>query len=76
MPMPQMVASEPPVITASARPSTSWSYAQPMACRAEAQALVQKLFGGSRQALFSALVQQQALSADEVRALQEMIEKG
>lgn len=43
---------------------------------AEAQALVQKLFGGSRQALFSALVQQQALSADEVRALQEMIEKG
>ena len=50
-------------------------YSRDQVQRSEVQALVQKLFGGSRQALFSALLQQQALSEDEVHALQDMIEQ-
>lgn len=40
----------------------------------EAESLVKKLFGGSRQALFSALLQEEPLSEREVEALKKMID--
>ena len=43
--------------------------------RAETQSLVDKLFGGSRQALFSALLADEQLSQEDIRQLREMIEK-
>ena len=44
-------------------------------CRAETQGLIDKLFGGSRKALFSALLEDEALSEEELDALRAMIEK-
>ena len=43
--------------------------------RAEAASLVKKLFGGSRKALFSALLEEEPLSEEEVNALRKLIEK-
>lgn len=44
-------------------------------CRAETQGLIDKLFGGSRRALFSALLEDESLSAEELDELRAMIEK-
>jgi predicted transcriptional regulator len=44
-------------------------------CRAETQGLIDKLFGGSRRALFSALLEDETLSAEELDELRAMIEK-
>ena len=44
-------------------------------CRAETQGLIDKLFGGSRRALFSALLEDESLSAKELDELRAMIEK-
>ncbi len=43
--------------------------------RAETQSLIDKLFGGSKKALFSAIIEDEKLSADELKELREMIEK-
>lgn len=43
--------------------------------RSEANSLVDKLFGGSKKALFSALIGDERLSADEAAELKELIEK-
>ena len=43
--------------------------------KSEAASLVKKLFGGSRQALFSALLADEPLTEDELGALRELIEK-
>lgn len=43
--------------------------------RSETQSLVDKLFGGSKKALFSALLEDERLSADDISELREMIEK-
>lgn len=43
--------------------------------RTEARGLVQKLFDGSRKALFSTLIQDEELSEDELEALQKLIEQ-
>lgn len=43
--------------------------------KSETQSLIDKLFGGSKKALFSALLDDEKLSADEIRELREMIEK-
>ncbi len=40
-----------------------------------AVSLVKKVFGGSRQALFSALLEEEPLTEDEIDALRKMIEK-
>lgn len=40
----------------------------------EAESLVKKVFGGSRQALFSALLQDEPLSENEIDELKKMIE--
>ncbi|MCH5279563.1 MAG: BlaI/MecI/CopY family transcriptional regulator [Christensenellaceae bacterium] len=42
---------------------------------AETQSLIDKLFGGSRKALFSALLQDETLSNDDITELKELIEK-
>ena len=42
----------------------------------EATSLVKKVFGGSRSALFSALLEDEPLSAEELGALRELIDKG
>lgn len=42
--------------------------------KVEAASLVKKLFGGSRKALFSALLEDEPLSDEELDALREMIE--
>lgn len=42
--------------------------------KVEAASLVKKLFGGSRKALFSALLEDDPLSDEELDALREMIE--
>ena len=44
-------------------------------CRSETQGLIDKLFGGSRRALFSALLEDEQLSAEELDELRAMIEK-
>ncbi len=44
--------------------------------RAETRSLIDKLFGGSRKALFSALIEDEQLSEEELRALRDMIDKG
>ena len=41
----------------------------------ETQSLIDKLFGGSKKALFSALLEDEKLSAQEIKELREMIEK-
>ena len=43
--------------------------------KSEAASLVKKLFGGSRQALFSALLTDEPLTEEEVDALRELIEQ-
>ena len=43
--------------------------------RAETQSLVDKLFGGSKKALFSALLEDEKLSSDDLEELRGMIEK-
>lgn len=43
--------------------------------RAETRSLIDKLFGGSKKALFSALIEDEKLSADELKELRKMIEK-
>lgn len=43
--------------------------------RSEAESLVEKLFGGSRKALFSALIGDEKLSAEEIAELKELIDK-
>ena len=43
--------------------------------KSEAASLVKKLFGGSRQALFSALLADEPLTEDEIGSLRELIEK-
>ncbi len=41
----------------------------------EASSLLDRLFGGSRKALFSALLEDESLSAEELAELKELIEK-
>lgn len=43
--------------------------------KAEVVSLVQKVFGGSRKALFSALLEDEPLSQDEMDALRKLIEE-
>ncbi|NLN64065.1 MAG: BlaI/MecI/CopY family transcriptional regulator [Clostridiaceae bacterium] len=44
-------------------------------CKTEAQSLVDKLFGGSKKALFSSLLEDEKLSSDDLEELRRMIEK-
>lgn len=44
-------------------------------CRAETQSLVNKLFGGSKKALFSALLEDEKLSGKELEELRKMIDE-
>lgn len=44
-------------------------------CRAETQSLIDKLFGGSRKALFSALLEDEKLSKKELKELRKMIDE-
>lgn len=44
--------------------------------KAEAASLVKKVFGGSRRALFSALLEDEPLSEEEIAALRALIDKG
>ena len=44
--------------------------------KAETKSLLEKLFGGSKKALFSALIEDEELTEDEVAALRRMIDKG
>ena len=44
--------------------------------KVEAASLVKKLFGGSRQALFSALFEDEPLTEDEINELRKLIDKG
>lgn len=43
--------------------------------KSETQSLVDKLFGGSKKALFSALLEDERLSDNDIQVLREMIEK-
>lgn len=43
--------------------------------KVEAKSLLNKVFGGSRRALFSALLENEQLSEDEIKELRNMIEK-
>jgi predicted transcriptional regulator len=44
-------------------------------CESETQTLVDKLFGGSRKALFSALLEDEKLTKDEIDELRKLIDK-
>lgn len=44
-------------------------------CESEMQGLIDKLFGGSRKALFSALIGDEKLTQDEIDELRRLIEK-
>ena len=44
--------------------------------KAEASSLVKKIFGGSRKALFSALLEDEPLSEEEIDELRKLIDKG
>ncbi len=44
-------------------------------CRAEAQNLVDKFFGGSKKALFSALLEDEKLTSDDLDELRKLIEE-
>ena len=44
--------------------------------KSEAASLVQKVFAGSRKALFSALVEDEPLSEEEIEVLRKLIENG
>ena len=43
-------------------------------CKSEAKGLIEKLFGGSRKALFSALIEDEKLTEEELEALRSLIE--
>ena len=43
--------------------------------KSETQTLIDKLFGGSKKALFSALLDDEKLSKNDIKELREMIEK-
>ena len=43
--------------------------------RSEANSLIEKLFGGSKKALFSALIDDGELTPEEISALKELIDK-
>ncbi len=43
--------------------------------RHEANSLIEKLFGGSKKALFSALIGDETLSADDISELKKLIDK-
>ena len=43
--------------------------------RAETERLIQKLYGGSRQALFSSLLEDEPLSKEEINELRKLIDK-
>jgi predicted transcriptional regulator len=43
--------------------------------RAETETLIKKLYGGSRKALFSSLLEDETISADELDELKRLIEK-
>ncbi|MGN1047181.1 MAG: BlaI/MecI/CopY family transcriptional regulator [Eubacteriales bacterium] len=43
--------------------------------KSETDSLVERLFGGSKKALFSALLEDEALTSDEIEELRKMIEK-
>ena len=44
-------------------------------CRAETRSLINKLFGGSKKALFSALLEDEKLSEKELEELRKMIDE-
>lgn len=44
--------------------------------KAEAESLISKVFGGSRRALFSALLEDEPLTEDEIKELKALIDKG
>ena len=44
-------------------------------CENEMQGLIDKLFGGSRKALFSALIEDEKLTKDEIDELRKLIDK-
>lgn len=44
-------------------------------CKSEVHGLVDKLFGGSKKALFSALIDDEALTEEEITSLRAMIDK-
>ena len=44
--------------------------------KAEADSLVKKMFGGSRKALFSALLEDEPLTEEEICELRKLIDKG
>ncbi len=44
--------------------------------KVEAEALIRKVFGGSRRALFSALLENEPLTEDELDELRKLIDKG
>lgn len=44
-------------------------------CKSETRGLIDKLFGGSRKALFSALIEDEELTREEIEALRDMIDK-
>ncbi len=44
-------------------------------CKLETKTLIDKLFGGSKKALFSALLEDETMTEEEFKQLREMIEK-
>ena len=44
-------------------------------CESEMQTLINKLFGGSRKALFSALIEKEELTQDEIDEIRNLIDK-
>ncbi|MBR6534228.1 MAG: BlaI/MecI/CopY family transcriptional regulator [Clostridia bacterium] len=44
--------------------------------KSEAESLIKKIFGGSRKALFSALIEDEPLSDEEIAELRRLIDKG
>ena len=44
-------------------------------CKSEVHGLIDKLFGGSKKALFSALIEDEALSREELDALRALIDR-
>jgi len=44
-------------------------------CKSEMQGLIDKLFGGSRKALFSALIEEEDLTGEEIDELRKIIDK-
>lgn len=44
-------------------------------CLHETRGLIERLFGGSRKALFSALIEDEALTEEEIKELRDLIDK-